>query len=158
MMRRDLERLENIARHWGLSSFAQPYVAREYRLPEALLHEVCHSLALGHARQDRRSSRRVGDAFDVLNDRHPVLGLTEEAFALAVEADAIGQLQWAHAVRITGLVRDVWDHGTAGRALPWRAFVTVYRHLRRSERVRELGGQAADLVTTWAMPEKGEPR
>lgn len=149
-------RLENRARHWRLSSFEQPFVSADYRLPEALLHEVAHALALGQ-KVDRGSSERVGDSFDVLVERHPGLALTEETLAVAVEAEAIRHLGWKRAVRIHDLLRDVWENGTAGPALPWGCVQALYRSFRRSDRVRELGEIAAHIVRGWAaVSRRGE--
>lgn len=154
MTPRERDRLERKARYWQLSSFEQPFVAAGYRLPEALLHEVSHALALGQ-KVDRRTSERVGDMFDLLNERHPALGLVEEAFTVAVEADAIRRLGWSRAIRVRRLLRDVWEKGTAGPALPWECVEALYRRLRRSDRVRELGEQAADIISTWAAEKSG---
>lgn len=162
MSPQERRRLDNRARHWRLSSFEQPFVAAGYRLPEALLHEVAHALALGQ-KVDRATSERVGDTFDVMNGRHPAIGLVEETLAVAVEAEAIRRLGWTHAVRVRDLLRDVWENGTSGPSLPWSCVEALYRNLRRSDRVRELGEKAADIISRWAavprrVEDGGQPR
>lgn len=106
----------------------------EWGLIEGAIHELAHGAAFGFT-FDRRLTDRITTRFDALP---PILGLTEEARAFAVQRKAIAALGLSREMPLGDVIEDVWRHGQSGPVLPFPVFkLMIHRFARNDKSTRK---------------------
>ena len=112
---------------------------------EALLHEVCHAVALD-IRWDARAPDRVSEAFEHLNNRSKLMGLFHEAHCFAVEQHAARLLGWHRRLPFKKIQGDVWKNGYSGKAIPRKDFFQMIKRFMRESSSQQMGVKAAATI------------
>lgn len=116
---------------------------------EALLHEVCHAVALG-IQWNEDAPARISTRFENINAKSELMGLLYEAQCFAVERHACRMLRWHRRIPLGKVESDVWENGRSGRCMPKKAFLLMIRRFMREKETQHLAVKAAGTMLRMA--------